>query len=141
MLSTIVRGFSRSPWSLGLCGLSVPSVPLLSSVPPASSLSRCKYTTFEPLLSSILTIIFSTLFRKMGLPTPTRLSQKTQKHKNTKTQGVGVCVISCDKVGVPRYTICRKREPESIYYISIVCKGLKKNRNFVPIIDYSLKPI
>ena len=83
--------------SRGLCGLSVPSVPLLSSVPTASSLPRCKYTTFEPPLSSILTIICSKLFRKMGLPTPTRLSQKSRKSRNHAITGGGGCVTSVTK--------------------------------------------
>ena len=40
---------------------------VVAEVTSVPSLPRCKYTTFEPPLSSILTIIFSKLFRKAGV--------------------------------------------------------------------------
>ena len=59
----------------------------------AKGLNPLQIYNMKQALSSILTIICSTLFRKMGLPTPTRLSQN---HKITKSQGVGVC-DKCDR--------------------------------------------
>ena len=63
--------------------------------------SCCKYTTIEYRLSSILVIIFSILFRNGcgaggGMVLVVENVTKSQNHKITHSQGVGVC-DKCDK--------------------------------------------